>query len=117
MGWAGGGPGELQKLKAEDLSCSGPWPDLEYLPLLIETPDRQGDRRQTAQTESSQQGPRFPQGQGRGTMPDWGGRVEGMDTPEHFPCARFHSHTWDHASRILHYSLFISCHPYNYPAK
>lgn len=72
MGWAEGGPGELQKLKGEDLSCSRPWPDLEYLPLLLETPGRQWDRRQTAQTESSQQGPRFPQGQGRGTMPDWG---------------------------------------------
>lgn len=85
LGWAREGWGELQKLKAEDLPCSRPWPDLGYLPLPRNP--RQTVAQEADCTERSQQGPRCPQGRGRGACLT-GTRVEGINTPEHFPRVR-----------------------------
>lgn len=82
MEWAQEGKGELQKLKAEGLPCSRPCPDLGWLPLT-RSPGRGWDRRQAAQTERSQQRPTLPQGPCLTET-----RVEGINTPEHFLCAR-----------------------------
>lgn len=94
MEWAQEGKGELQKLKAEGLPCSRPCPDLGWLPLT-RSPGRGWDRRQAAQTERSQQRPTLPQGPCLTET-----RVEGINTPEHFLCARLCAWPWDHTSSM-----------------